>query len=374
MIPLFKVSMSEDAIAKSSEVLQCGHITEGPRVKEFESNLAKKIGNDFVCTVNSATSGLHLSLDVLRRSNFICDGDEVLTTPLTCTATNWPILANNMKIKWVDIDPRTLNVDLDDLARKITHKTKAIMVVHWGGYPVDLEKLGEIQDRAESLYGFRPIVIEDCAHAWGSTFDGKVLGNHGNICVFSFQAIKHLTSVDGGAIVFPKKDLQDKAKLMRWYGIDRETNKKRFRCEDDIAEWGYKFHMSDVNASIGNENLKYVGENVKKHQENALFYDERLKDVSGITLLERSKNRTSSFWIYSMLVENRSEFMKAMDDKRIMVSQVHERNDKHSCIKKYKTLLPNLEKTIGNVISIPVGWWVTEEQREYIVNCMKSGW
>jgi dTDP-4-amino-4,6-dideoxy-D-glucose/dTDP-4-amino-2,4-dideoxy-beta-L-xylose transaminase len=152
------------------------------------------------------------------------DGDEVLTTPLTCTATNWPILANNFNIKWVDIDPETLNMDLDDLARKITPKTKAIFVVHWGGYPLDLDRLEEIQNHANRLYGFKPAIIEDCAHAMGSKYKGKLIGTHGNICTFSLQAIKHITSGDGGLLFVPHDELYKRGKLLRWYGIDRDGN------------------------------------------------------------------------------------------------------------------------------------------------------
>jgi len=138
---------------------------------------------------------------------------EVLTTALTCTATNWPILANGLRITWVDVDPATLNVDLDDLARKVSPATRAIVVVHWAGYPLDLDRLSGILDAAEARYGFRPSVIEDCAHACGSTCRCQPLGNLGNIAVYSFQAIKHLITGDGGVIVFPTGELAEREDL-----------------------------------------------------------------------------------------------------------------------------------------------------------------
>ena len=285
-----------------------------------------------------------------------------------------PILANGMKIKWVDIDPTTLNLDFDDLARKITPKTKAIMLVHWGGYPNDLDKIKEIQKRAKDMYGFKPAVIEDGAHSMGSIYKGKLLGNHGNITMYSLQAIKHMTSIDGGLLLFPHPHLYRRAKLLRWYGIDRDGNRKDFRCESDIEEYGFKFHMNDVNATVGIENFKHFWSVVGKHMENADYYDKNLQGVDGVTLLEREDDRKSSFWIYSMLVENRDGFYRKMKEKGIMVSQVHERNDKHTFANNYRAQLPNLEKTIGKVVSIPVGWWVTPEDREYIVNTIKEGW
>ena len=224
-------------------------------------------------------------------------------------------------------------------------------------------------------FGFKPAVIEDCAHAFGSKFKNQPIGSHGNICTFSFQAIKHMTTVDGGCLVIPHQKLYNRAKLLRWYGIDRETNSKDFRCEADIPEWGFKFHMNDVNASIGLANLKEVDTEVlEKHKSNAKYYDENLKDIPGLTLLERDSRMDSTFWIYSFLVDRKSDFMDYMKECKIMVSQVHERNDIHSCVREFKTQLPTLDKIQPRLISIPVGWWVTHEDREYIVNCIKKGW
>jgi len=380
--------MSATVAYEVAKVLDSGYIGQGPKVDEFEAKLKERFKTDYVLTTNSATSAEHLAIHLLKKTRVgvksngtvgnwqgIKDGDEVLATPLTCTASNFPILANNLKIKWVDIDPTTFNMDLDDLARKITPSTKAIMLVHWGGYPNDLYKVKQIQDTAHTTFGFRPAVIEDCAHAFGSKLDGQPIGSHGNICTFSFQAIKHLTSVDGGALVLPHENLYNRGKLLRWYGIDRVNNNKDFRCEADIAEWGFKFHMNDVNATIGMENLKEVDENVIKiHKDNGKYYDEALQNIGGITLPKRNPRMDSAFWIYSILVEAKRDFMDYMKECGIMVSQVHERNDIHSALREYKTLLPNLDKITPRLISIPVGWWVTNEQREYIVDCIKKGW
>ena len=390
-IPLFKVFMSPDAKTEVGKVLDSGYIGQGPKVEEFENILRNYIGEDKLVTVNGGTNALHLALHLLKKPTItqevyhgvasvdkvwpgIQDGDEILATSLTCTASNFPILANNMKIKWVDIDPTTLNMDLDDLERKISSRTKAIMLVHWGGYPNDLNRIKEIQEKAQRMYGFTPAVIEDGAHSFGSKFIGKPLGNHGNMVMHSFQAIKHITSGDGGVLTLPNDELYRRAKLIRWFGIDREDNRKDFRCEADIAEWGYKFHMNDINATIGIENMKYADQIVGRHKDNARFYDENLKDVPGVTTLTRHEGHESAFWIYSMLVDDRDGFYKWMKECNIIVSQVHERNDKHTCVRDYLSPLPQLDRTIGKVVNIPNGWWVTDEQREYIVDCIKKGW
>jgi dTDP-4-amino-4,6-dideoxygalactose transaminase len=389
-IQLFKVHMNPNVKTEVGKILDSGYIGQGTKVEEFEKKLSEYFNSDRILTLNSGTSGLHLALHLLKKqsNSIFADGystfeknwpglnpdDEILCTPLTCTASNWPVLANGLKIKWVDIDPKTLNMDLDDLERKISPKTKAIIVVHWGGYPVDLDRLKEIQEKSKQLYGFKPAIIEDGAHSFGTEYKGKKLGNHGNIVMYSLQAIKHITAIDGGLLILPHEELYKRGKLIRWYGIDRDGNRKDFRCEADIEEWGFKFHMNDVCATVGIENLKDADQIISRHQDNAKYYDENLKGVKGITLLNRHDGHNSAFWIYSMLVENRDGFYKHMKECGIVVSQVHERNDKHTCVREFRSHLPNLEKTIGKVVSIPVGWWVTDDQREYIVDCIKKGW
>ena len=380
MIPLFKVAMADEAADRVSETLRSGFIGQGPRVEEFETELKRRIGNPRVLTLNSGTSALHLALHLLRKADpargwpGLGPDDEVLTTPLTCTATNWPILANGLKLKWVDVNPNNLNMDPDDLAAQLSPRTRAIMLVHWGGYPVDLDRVRAVQDLAQERYGVRPPVIEDGAHAWASTYKGQPLGNHGNACTFSFQAIKHLTCGDGGALVLPDEANYRRGKLIRWYGIDRETERKDFRCEADIPEWGFKFHMNDISAAIGLENLRIVDRVIARHRANAHFYNERLRDVPGVRLLEDEPDRESSYWLYTIRVERRDDFNRKMTDAGIMVSRVHERNDLHSCAREFRRPLPQLEAVVKDMICIPVGWWVTDEQRDFIAETIRKGW
>lgn len=370
---MFKVFMAEDAHDLVREVLSSGYVGQGPKVDQLEKELQQYVGNPYVVTVNSATSALHLALHMIKKD----DGrDEVLTTPLTCTATNFPILANGMKLKWVDIDPQTFNLDLDDLRRKISPKTSAIMVVHWGGYPIDLDALQEIQAECFRLYGFWPPVIEDCSHAMGAKYKNKHLGNHRNICVFSFQAIKHFTTVDGGMLVLPNDHLCQRAKLLRWFGLDRTLNAD-FRYEQNIAEWGYKFQMNDMTAAVGIKNLPHLNGIISKHCENGIFFNNNLgneKTPGIISVQQSSSDRESSYWIYTLRVENRDGFMKKMKELGISVSRVHDRNDKHECLKEFRSILPNTDSVCDTMCCIPCGWWVTSKNREYIVDCIKKGW
>lgn len=361
--------MSPKIDEKVINVLHSGNVTQGEKVEEFETKLKEYFNYPYILTLNSATSGLTLGLRLFNLKN----DDEVLSSPLTCTATNFPILANDLKIKWVDVDPITCNIDLNDLKNKITENTKVLMLIHWAGIPNHLYEINKILDEKEKEFGFRIQIIEDCAHAFGSKYDNKFIGTHGNIAVFSLQAIKHLTAVDGGLIFLPNEELYKRAKLLRWFGIDREIRSKGdFRMEPDIPEWGYKFHMNNLNASIGMENLNYVYENIQKIIHNADYYNKNLSNLKNVQLLQVNNLSEPSWWIYTIKVKNRDEFITFAKSKNIMVSQVHKRNDYHSCVKHFKTKLPLLDQLEKEYVSIPVGWWLNQIELDKIVKMVKD--
>ena len=388
MLPLFKVFMSEDVKEPVNNVLMSGFVSQGPMVEKFEQKLQEFFANQYVLTVNSATSGLTLALRLLLDKDKSVDWpgfdkgeDFVLSPALTCFATNSSILANGCKIRWIDSDNMTANVSIDDIKAKLSYNTKIVYIVHWGGYPVDLDRLKELQDEHFAKYGYRFRIIEDCAHAFGANFKGIKIGNHGNICVFSFQAIKHLTTGDGGAIILPSKELYDRAKLLRWFGIDREKrNYQRtdFRLENDISEFGYKFHMNDINATIGLYNLPHMPDLLMKNRNNYKYlYDNLLHakmNTENITLLENKDDRESACWLFTMRVKEKEKFMNKMKEANIMVSQVHNRNDINTCVKEFKLPLPNLDILEKELICIPVGWWLTKDNLDYIIFKIKEGW
>jgi dTDP-4-amino-4,6-dideoxygalactose transaminase len=359
-IPLFKVFMSPTVIDKVSEVLLSGYIGQGPKVDEFEKVLTPWVGNKNVLTLNSGTSALHLALRLAGAGY----GDEVISTPMTCMATNVPIVAQGAKIVWADIDPNTGNIDPKEVEKKITKKTKAIMAVHWGGYPCELEELRAIGQK----HGVK--VIEDAAHAFGASYKGTQIGGYSDFTCFSLQAIKHVTTVDGGILTTKADEDYKRGKLLRWYGIDREGERKDFRCEEDVVDYGYKFHMNDVTAAIGIEQMNFAQDIIDKHRANAAYYNERLKDCKGVQLLNYKDDRVSSYWLYTIKVEKRLEFMQAMKDKNIVVSQVHARNDKHSVFKDFRCELPGVEAFTEKQVSIPVGWWLSKDEIKYIADCV----
>ena len=383
-LSLFKVFMSEDVLEPLNKVVMSGQLTQGPKVEEFENALKTYIGNPYILTLNSATAGLTLALKLLKMKDalpgwpgFDNEKDIVLTPALTCFATTSAIIANNAKIQWLDVDVNTCNINLNDLRQKLTVNTKVIYLVHWGGAPVDLDELDKICNEHLKTHGFKPVVIEDCAHAFGAEYNNKKVGsishNTNNICVFSLQAIKHLTTGDGGFITLPTQNLYDRCKLLRWYGIDRDKRNYRgkdLRLENDIVESGYKFHMNDVNATIGLYNLPHIPNLLGQNRKNAMYFENKLKNIEGIQLLTNNLKCNSAYWLYTIRVLNgkKQEFMDKMKKANIMTSQVHNRNDNNSCVKEYSEKLPNLDIFEKELVCIPVGWWLKQHDLDRIVD------
>jgi dTDP-4-amino-4,6-dideoxygalactose transaminase len=370
-IPLFKVFMAESVTSTLGSVLQSGYVAQGQRVEEFEELLKDYTSTSLCASVNAGTSALHLALHLIREQ--AGDRNTILTIPLTCTATNFPILANGYDIRWVDTDPTTCNIDIQDLRRKLGPDVAGIMVVHWGGTPCDLDALKDVQDECERLYGYRPPIIEDAAHAFGAQWDNKMLGNHGNYVMHSFQAIKHLTTGDGGVLISPDYESHRRAKLLRWFGLDREKSPD-MRCEQNVTEWGYKFHMNDINAAIGIENFKSIKSVVRKYKDNGLLYDGCLEGVRGVTQLKRPPLARSSYWIYTLRVERRDDFVKKLQGAGVACSRVHDRNDKHACLSKYRAVLPGTDEVCADMICIPCGWWMGPEDIDRVAGLISEGW
>ena len=365
MIPLFKVAMNKDIDNDLLSVIHSGFITQGKKVEEFEEKLKQFFNHPYILTLNSATSGLTIAHRILKD---ITGCQEVLSTPLTCFATNVPILANEMKIKWVDIDKETCNIDLDDLKQKITKETKILAFVHWAGNPIDYKKLNQIIDEKEREFGFRVQIVEDCAHGFYSFYDRSPIGTFGNISVFSLQAIKHLTTGDGGLIFLPNEEMYERAKLLRWYGIDRDKRnykQKDLRLENDVTDWGYKFHMNDINATIGISNMENILDNINKHKTNWNCFNNAFRDLNNIKTLKYYGE--SSSWIYTLIVNDAEHFIQYMKERDIMASQVHKRNDLHSCVAEFKANLPHMDELENRYVCIPCGWWVHQEERNYII-------
>ncbi len=373
MLSLFKVFMAPDAPGAVSDVLTSGFLTQGPKVEEYEAALKEYLDYKRVLSVSSGTAGLTLALRLLKAQDpsfgwpgFDDATDIVLTPALTCFATTCAVLDNNVKLRWIDTAADSPNISLADVKAKLDARTKVIYLVHWGGCPVDLDALDQICEEHRAQYGFKPMVVEDCAHAFGAEYKGKKIGTHGNICVFSTQAIKLLTTGDGGIVTLPHDSLYERAKLLRWFGINRDKRNykgKDFRLEHDIAEYGYKFHMNDINAVMGTKNLPHIPGLLEKVRANARYLDEQFAAMPGIEPMTIVSGANPSYWLYTVRVLDgkKQEFMDRMKEAGIMTSQVHNRNDVNSSVAEFRESLPNLDQLERELVCIPVGWWVDAE-------------
>jgi dTDP-4-amino-4,6-dideoxygalactose transaminase len=277
----------------------------------------------------------------------IKEGDEVISTPITCTATNSPLVNRGAKIVWADVELETGNIDPNSIEKLINAFTRAIVIVDWSGRECDTKKIREIA-------GDIP-VIEDAAHV----FHRKEHGYPDNwYTVYSFGPIKHLTTGDGGAIIVPNKQYE-RAKLLRWYGLDRDSNES-FRCRQNIKEVGYKYHMNDINASIGMANFKLAEESVEKARANAKYYDEHLSGV-----IKPIYDESSSWWFYDIRVDKRDKFIEYCAEHGISASPVHKRNDLHTGFPKCYNL-EGVGEYDNTHVAIPVGWWLSKDDIEYI--------
>lgn len=364
MIPLFKTAMSDAAGEGAARVLGSGYVGQGAAVEEFEAGLRRELDYPHLVTTNSATSALTLALHMMA----LPPGTKVLTTALTCTATNFAILANHLIPVWCDVDPETLNICPRDVRSKIDAGVGAIMVVHWGGYPVDMDELAAIKEEYKSDFNRDLHIVEDCAHAWGSSHRGRSLGTFGDYAAYSFGPIKSLSCGDGGALLLPDADQTERARRLRWFGIDRS-----FRG-GDIPEYGFKYHMNDVNAAIGLANLELSRSVVSRHRSNSEFYDQRLAGADGVRLMGRHPDRVSSCWLYTLLADRRDDLVRKLRSAGIESGQVHARNDLYTCVREFTRPLPVLDSVYGSILCIPCGWWIGDEDRNKIVDAIKGGW
>jgi dTDP-4-amino-4,6-dideoxygalactose transaminase len=361
-IPLFKVFMAESVKDAVARVLYSGYIGEGEEAKAFERELAARLGVAGVVTVNSGTSALHLACHM--SVDGVADA-EIITTPMTCMATNTSIVQNRARIVWADVDPLTGNIDPDEIEPLINDKTRAIMMVHWGGSPCDIDRICEI-GRANGIP-----VIEDAAHALGSTYRGRPIGQHSDFVAFSFQAIKQVTTVDGGCLVCKQPQDGSRGRLLRWYGIDRTLRENiDLRCEIDVAEAGYKFHMNDVAAAIGRENLKHLDWILMRHRDNARFYDAAFRGTNNVRVAPENPDGASAYWVYTIHVANRDELIQELRKQGIGASKVHARNDTHSAFAESLRPLPGCEEFNRTHLCIPVGWWVSEADRGRVADAV----
>lgn len=368
LIPLYKVHIPSNIGNTVDKLFQSAQIANGPNVERFETMFQDYIGNPYITTTGDISSSITLCLSMAG----VRPGDEVIASPMACLATNEPILNLFAKACWCDIDPLTGNIDPEDLKR-ISPRTKAILLYHWAGNPADLDAVYQIA-KANGLS-----VIEDAGEALGAEYKGRKIGNTGaDYTVFSFYPNRHITTIEGAAIAFNKEEDYKRARWLKRYGIHTPSFRDRLGEIDpasDIPMAGYNTYMNNISAGIGVAQMVDLHEIVAKHQANGRFYDEALCNIPGISLLNRVPDTKSAFWVYTLLSERRDDLLAYLRDHGVYASKVHLRNDIYTCFGSgRKEDLEGVNEFSQKYISIPCGWWVSDEEKEYIVEIIRQGW
>ena len=362
-LPISRPYVTDDEIAAATAVLKSGWWTTGPRVAEFEQEIARYIRDDAeisAVALSSCTAGLHLALVALG----IGEGDEVIVPTMTFAATAQIVDWVGAKLVLCDIEEETLNIDVAKAEKLITKRTKAIMSVHMGGYPCDMAAICALADK------YRLKVIEDAAHAMGTKYKGKRIGNFSDITVFSFYATKNLAMGEGGIALSKKKTLIDKIRKLSYFGINKEAFKRYAKSGSwfyDIEEKGYKYNLDDLHGAIGLAQLRKLDSMNKKRREIAQFYRQRL--APPIRFTKDSDEHFHSYYIFQIKVPGRDALITALKERNIGTSVHFIPLHLHSFYRDRfpKEAFPVANRVFSEILSIPIFPSMTQGDMDYVV-------
>ncbi len=333
-VPLMKVHMPATAASELDAVLSSGFVSTGAKTDEFEQRFGELVGNPHVVATNCCSSAIMLALHMAG----IKPGDDVISTPLTCLSVNESLLHTGANIIWADIDPRTGNISPESIASRLTDRTKAIVYSHWVGRLADIDRINQIAEQHELK------TIEDAASAFGGEYAGRPVGTHSDYVAFSFQAVKQITTGDGGMLAVRTSADRDRAILLRNHGNDRHAKRSPLTLGFDVKEAGWKYQMNDIAATLGLCQLPDFAGIRKAHRRNLAIYASRLSDIAGLKLLDEYAKARSNPWVNTVLVENRDGFVRKLQERNIGCSIVHMRNDKFAVFERFqKDNLPDLD-------------------------------
>lgn len=365
-VDLHHSHISPRSIELVTEALKSGWVSEGPLVDRFERQLNSMLGLTNPVAVNSGTSALHLALAVAE----VGPGDEVILPAQTFVATGLVVIMQGATPVFADIDPTTGNISPSSIETKITPRTKAIIIVHFGGYPCELDEINALAAR----HGVA--VVEDAAHALGAVYRGRPVGAISRFTCFSFQAIKHLTTGDGGLLSCLDQTDATSARRRRWFGIDRRRDLPSSLGERvyHLTELGFKYHMNDLSAAVGIGNLENFAARLSRRQQIGTYYRDRLGATPGLNLLDVRDDRTHAYWLFSVLVERRENFIRKLAEAGVSASVVHQRIDRHSLFGGRHEDLAGQAVFDERHIAIPVHEALSDDDVDRIVKAIRTGW
>lgn len=370
MIPYGKQTIEQDDIQAVVDVLKSDFLTTGPKIAEFEQIVADYVGAKYAVAISNGTSALHAACFAAG----IGPGDEVITTPLTFAASANCVLYCGGTPVFADVDPKTYNIDPEDIRRKITDRTKAIIAVHLAGQPCDMDAIHSIA-REHGL-----IVIEDGAHALGSVYKGKKVGSMSDMTTFSFHPVKPITTGEGGMIVTDNEDFYKKMVLFRSHGITRDDSMMTrndgpwFYQQFDL---GYNYRITDIQCALGCSQMKKLDRFLARRKEIVARYNEAFADCDNIITPYQLSDTESGWHLYIVQVKNcdRRQVFEAMREKGIGVNvhyipvYMHPYYQEHG----YENVhCANAEEIYSHIISLPLYPGLTSEQQDYVIDTLKS--
>lgn len=370
-IPYGRHYIDDDDISAVVKALKEDYIATGPGIGQFEKEFAEYVGVKYAVAVSSGTAALHASCFAAG----IKQGDEVITTPLTFAASANCVLYCGGTPIFADVDEKTYNIAPEEIEKKITPRTKAIIPVHFTGQPCDMDAIHSIADK----YGLK--VIEDAAHASGADYFGKKIGALSDMTIFSFHPVKHMTTCEGGMITTNDEELYRKLKGFRAYCLTKDPEQLVDREDGswhyEIQGLGYNYRISDVMCALGRSQLKKLDKFVEKRRNAAERYNEELKHIPGIILPYQKDGCNSSWHLYTIQIENgrRREVYTEMKEAGIGVDVHYLPVYKHPYYQEngYKNVCcPNAEKIYSQILSIPIFYTLSEEQQTYVIDTIKK--
>jgi perosamine synthetase len=361
MIPVQRPSIGKEELKAVEDVFNTGWLGMGSVTKEFEDEVGAFLGARHVIATNTGTTALHLAFDTIG----LGPGDEVIVPSLTYVATIQAITETGATPVFCDIEEDTLNIDLSDAERKITSKTKAIVPVHYRGIPCDMDELLTIADR----FGLR--VVEDAAHAFGTYYKGKRIGSFGDLTCFSFDPIKIITCGEGGAITTQNDKLVELMQRKRILGIDKDTWSRYHDKRSwfyDVTTQGYRYHMSNINAAIGLEQLKKYDVTNNRKIAIAKTYDQEFAGLKKFKVLRTDYNGLSIFIYIIKVLEDRERLMKFLEARSISTGIHYIPSHIFSFYNKIEEELPVTEKVYEQILTLPLFPDMTDEQVEHVIS------
>lgn len=373
LIPYARHCIDQDDIDAVVKALQADYIAAGPGMEAFEKDFAAYVDAKYAVALSSGTAALHACCYAAQ----IQGGDEVITTPMSFVSTASSILFCGGTAVFADIDEKTYNIDPDDIERRITSNTKAVIPVHYTGQPCVMHRISEIAKK-HGLY-----VIEDAAHAHGAEYHGSRVGScrYSDLTAFSFHPSKIMTTCEGGMVTTNSEELYQRIKMFRAYCSTKDpkllNDKEEGPWHYEVQGLGYNYRLSDVMCALGRSQLKKLDSFVAYRKNIARRYDQRLQGLNGIILPYQAEGCDSSWHLYVIQVEHgrRREIYTKMREKNIGVDVHYMPIYKHPYFQKngYRDVCCSVAEALyDNVLSIPIYYGLTEGQQDYVVETLRE--